>query len=1035
MENQATIEKQISKQFDKCDRVGETLLRCERRYRDAPWAVVFFDLSGNLPKSSDELGSYLDNTIAKSYFTSGTDLKWNHYLVFVAGKTDELSSEKQLIENDKNYARKFVIDEASLPSFLKGYKIVPEGASKPEDVFGRWAAALDGLGLQGIVDDKPRATLVEEYISKDMQPSDKGRKSGGGTKRDDPEDAIYRNSIEKLEIRSFLPLPTRRNFDFGRVNLVTGPNGVGKTSLLEAIEYLICGATKRALLQPIFGADIAAQFTGQKDLVGSTAGNETFRKRDLRWYGRNYDRGNKLAESFNRHNFFNSDAAVDLTHNEDEATFKESLSRLALGDEANRLWDRIVKTLVLFENEQRPIQNELLTSTLRLNKLIQDIELLRSPSQNVESLFKRVVKHFDDIGWKGIPKTVDDIHGEFQSTFQQVLEAIESLARVEWVESPLSIKRIRQEAARLRKALEELRSIQAQLTNLRKDQVEQELALSALQSKQRGLARLTSYFDSGVDLSFEQLDTFARSKMAKARIATQIGDLTTLELSERLLPLRVSDAISEWTENRAKVLKEIETIRLQISSTEGQVKKTVALLSELKTLAENLLEQDSTRTKCPVCHTEFESNAVLRSAANTEEDEALSSTGLVELRVKLNVARDALQTFERDLGILGRLRNLDTLLLSEGAEGSQTVSSVKIRAAAFLDEYRRLELEITATNDSISRLRDGGFTNEEFNSLLGEIPFKDELEISKSRDVRISLVKDMLRDVETKVTETERRLSKARQQLHDLNGVWLKQSKTLQPDTADDELILNLESRVQTLDSFISMLDAIKPLISLDSDLDLREFRIKLMVTSEALQKLVEIRDSEKARNTRLNELQGERKTVEPIVKRLTERGKRCSKAIDTLRRIVRDDSRESAVSEFLKSHKKRIGYLFERIHAPREFTGLSDDGLMLVTREGKKRALNEISSGQRSALALAIFLTLNGVSDRAPPLILMDDPVVYVDDLNTLAFFDSLRELALIDERQIFFATANSKLAALFERKFAFLGKTDFQSIPLARS
>ena len=58
-----------------------------------------------------------------------------------------------------------------------------------------------------------------------------------------------------------------------------------------------------------------------------------------------------------------------------------------------------------------------------------------------------------------------------------------------------------------------------------------------------------------------------------------------------------------------------------------------------------------------------------------------------------------------------------------------------------------------------------------------------------------------------------------------------------------------------------------------------------------------------------------------------------------------------------------------------------------------------------------------------APPVILIDDPIAHVDDLNCLAFLDYLREIALTGRRQIFFSTANDKLASMFERKFDFLG------------
>jgi DNA repair protein SbcC/Rad50 len=97
-------------------------------------------------------------------------------------------------------------------------------------------------------------------------------------------------------------------------------------------------------------------------------------------------------------------------------------------------------------------------------------------------------------------------------------------------------------------------------------------------------------------------------------------------------------------------------------------------------------------------------------------------------------------------------------------------------------------------------------------------------------------------------------------------------------------------------------------------------------------------------------------------------------------------------------------------------------------------QSLAQISTGQRAALGLSIFLAQNMKLVDAPPVILIDDPIAHVDDLNCLAFLDYLREIALSRRRQIFFATANDKLAAIFERKFDFLGQPDFRKIELHR-
>lgn len=59
---------------------------------------------------------------------------------------------------------------------------------------------------------------------------------------------------------------------------------------------------------------------------------------------------------------------------------------------------------------------------------------------------------------------------------------------------------------------------------------------------------------------------------------------------------------------------------------------------------------------------------------------------------------------------------------------------------------------------------------------------------------------------------------------------------------------------------------------------------------------------------------------------------------------------------------------------------------------------------------------------------------IAHIDYLNSLSFLDYLRDVAVAGRRQIFFATANAKIASLFERKCDFLGD-DFKKIVLTRN
>jgi hypothetical protein len=162
----------------------------------------------------------------------------------------------------------------------------------------------------------------------------------------------------------------------------------------------------------------------------------------------------------------------------------------------------------------------------------------------------------------------------------------------------------------------------------------------------------------------------------------------------------------------------------------------------------------------------------------------------------------------------------------------------------------------------------------------------------------------------------------------------------------------------------------------------------------------------------------------------------RFSMAHSVLKTLQEDHSLNSAMEASLQENRTAIETIFSQIHSPAEFRGLGSTWSTLIRKmDGREAKLTEISAGQRAAFALSVFLAQNAKLKVAPPVVLIDDPIAHVDDMNSLSFLDYLREVALKGQRQIFFATANGKLAALFERKFDFLGPDEFRRVNLTRN
>jgi DNA repair protein SbcC/Rad50 len=213
----------------------------------------------------------------------------------------------------------------------------------------------------------------------------------------------------------------------------------------------------------------------------------------------------------------------------------------------------------------------------------------------------------------------------------------------------------------------------------------------------------------------------------------------------------------------------------------------------------------------------------------------------------------------------------------------------------------------------------------------------------------------------------------------------------------------------------------------------------ELVVTGESIRRVASEAQSALTQERQARKVQSESlKRKEQLDKQLgalAQRIKRFEAAQAVLNKIREEHSLNTAMRSTIELNRAAIESIFSSIHVPAEFSGLGKSLATLIRKtDGSKAKLTEISTGQRAAFGLSLFLAQNSRLTEAPSVILIDDPIAHVDDFNSLSFLDYLREIAIMGDRQIFFATANDKIATLFERKFDCLGDNSFRRFNLSR-
>lgn len=249
-----------------------------------------------------------------------------------------------------------------------------------------------------------------------------------------------------------------------------------------------------------------------------------------------------------------------------------------------------------------------------------------------------------------------------------------------------------------------------------------------------------------------------------------------------------------------------------------------------------------------------------------------------------------------------------------------------------------------------------------------------------------------------------------------------------------DDGLVELDRRRMLVEEILSKVQSIQGAVSIQESMEFTSIEKRLDVFAKAIGRIQQALKAVEEKNSL------EQRLTDNLAKAKTELGKleprhtRAKTACSALDKLLGSEYKEAYLKQIIIDHKTKLSTIFTRIHAPHEFKNIHLNTDVLLERDiGGLSPVSEISTGQRAALALSIFLSLNSsVSDKAPWL-LFDDPIVHVDDLNILSFLDMLRDLVLLGSLQVFFATANTRIADLFARKFDFLG-SNFKEFRLQR-
>lgn len=1025
MINAQRVEAMLRSRYPDLESVGPGVFRGVDRFGSREYAIRYFDLNDRLAATASSLKRYQEEILSEMYFSTqvATDLRWNHYLYFVT--SDEVAGRgefgrfKAMVEADREYARKQVVPEGEMPRLLATGRATAPTSAMPVDLATTWSKTLDQHGFGFILDDDISVPDVVRRIVAGTK--DKAVRPVSPMVLLPAENAAANHFLKHLTITGFRPHPEQKDHPLGRVNLIVGGNGVGKTSLLEAIEFGYCGRNRRSSVV-LNQTSITLALAGTGGELSSTTDPVRLRARHSSWYAKTELKKISIQDSFGKFNFLDTDAAVNLSVSASSDQIGADVTRLVLGAAAENLADRLRRVFEKLREELKSLRRDNVADEQLKRAAKERVDAVKNTPKLSDSLFLELLAALKHMGWLHLPEEKGGIT-LLRGSLQETVSATELLRQssVNILDSnPQSALQL---LANLNEEVDKAAALDDGAKAARMEQGKAQRAAQAVAERIAATEALLPYAHTGFSQIVKEVgdrQNDIRTRGAElALVAIKVNESAV----EQQLGRRLQEAIPFVEAQTEALQRQLTTARSSLQALEQTQSSLTVLRQRLLATAQDILQRVPNPDHCPLCHSEFESDQLLVRMMTDVEGNASEQASL--LQAEIAGAEEALTKMQMALIALESMRGF----LGERAQ-VLTVGEALARIDQERVLFERDRKNFEAAQGQIQQLRTDGLSSEELSNRLmaaglAELPSIDELQA-----MQVSYKEDL-----TSLQETSKAaLQKLQKVQRDCEALAARLSIEM-PDSAE-ALAMAVRKQISDIKVALGAHQILASFLAVGTDTTADEIAINLSFAQQLVAKVATTIAQEKVNNVALDK---ETKAVADLTTKIDLCGTRITRLVDAehvLEALTQQSSGGELTNQILAENAQEIARTFASIHMPNEFELKVEHGALAIVRRqtGGKVELDHMSTGQRAAFALSLFLAMNGRLRSGPPVLLFDDPVAHVDDINVLSFLDHLRHLAISGSRQIFFATADTKLAGLFRHKFRFLGD-DFKELSLSRS
>jgi len=1006
---------------------GDLFCAYRRSSAGAVYQVIYIDASEAWLQAG--LEAYFEDVLSQAYYTSEAYLQWNFYYYFVAQEAliREHNDIRRAVENNEAFARKFVLTEADLLARLRAAATIGQRGGQLDggDLYMEWLNYLREQELNFVYDDQNYPNYkswVEQYVDGRpfLPPPDAstGNTTGG---------APHIHNINRLEIEQFRRQPVQRDFAFGRVNLISGANASGKTSFFDTLEFCLTGKAKNA-----DGEGYRLRLTANDGLeIPYPDASATYRQRDISWYKSVNTRGHNLVNNFNKFNYFASDAAFILKTEDDDGQneIERTITNIAIGREINRLEERVTEFRSRFDAQLDALNRSGADIRGELEKLARNAEEVQAASTDTSAYRAALMAYLDEHHWLIDAADEDELIAVVAAALELVNKAYQDLV----VQLPASgeerPEEIDAEIERLSGKVAQLEQFKEDLDTAQRFYGQLQEASARVNAAANTVERLHLYFaDPDLDL-LPAIQEQVRAAEEKVTLLQKAG--VCLSALVAFLQGQPKDtgqhrlmAYSEQLMNRRQ---EAQTARASAAGLADAIRHSVdeltRLIVDIKRLGAEFIASSPEADHCPLCDTPLLHEVLAERIGTTA-----AQFGDPE---QYRVHQEAISRYEQVITETGRvLEDIDRLetLIPHGyldAMAELTLGGLRVFWGGESALLPQSKAELSRLRAIRERFEARGLNPADFRTRQNELSGMLNIPVTNNDELEQGIAQlqqrseDLDRDLQTQVGLIENIRSQ---------GAAIFEAR--EPDA---ETLTNRLRQYRAAKASLTMI-AGKTMVVIGQPVSVIHSNILGLTSVFTIYK--DNWYAQKNRTEALTLLTRSRQDAEERRRSNQATTIRVNEVIAKLDHLLIERSKLQYLDHFIQANKQEIVGIFRQIHSPLEFTDISfaDNKVKLMDEAGNWHTINQVSTGQRTAVALSLFLSLNKKLPGGPDILLMDDPVTYVDDLNTLSFFDYLRELVEQSNRQLFFATANADVAFLFAKKFAYLGTEQFRQFAFKR-